>query len=256
MTESGTADALESPINPRPWLVAVACAIVLIFRFAAWRSPSSYIVIPESMTLPLGAMGVLFLVCGVWVWRSRPTALTRVFLLTGIGGGIHWGGSIAAENTGVQLALITFYVSVTAMGDGAFLDLALRYPRDRHRLGRRGLALYSPAALTFLAVPIVPFLPAKTAESVIGLAILVAFAMSILGGVVFVVKWFRATAGERRAQSLTAIVAVLILTSALDLLAENGVLPGIPEAWSLSYAATPVVLAWALMRLPAGSPSP
>jgi len=208
------------------------------------------------MTLPLGAMGIVFLVCGVWVWRSKPSALTRVFLLTGIGGGIHWGGSIGAESTGVQLALITFYVSVTAMGDGAFLDLALRYPHDGSRPRSRTMAFYLLAILTFLAIPIVPFLPAKTAESVVGLAILVAFAMSILGGVVFVVKWFRATAGERRAQSLTAIVGVLILTSALDLLAENGVLPGIPEAWSLSYAATPVVLAWALMRLPAASPSP
>jgi len=256
MTDSGTADALESPINPRPWLVVFACAIVLIFRFAAWRTPSSYIVIPESMTLPIGAMGVLFLVCGVWVWLSRPSALTRVFLLTGIGGGIHWGGSIGAESTGVQLALVTFYVSVTAMGDGAFLDLALRYPNEGRRPRSRTIAFYLLAILMFLAIPIVPFLPAKTAESVIGLAILVAFAMSILGGVVFIVKWFRATADARRAQSLTAIAAVLILTSVLDLLGDGGVLPGIPEAWSLSYAATPMVLAWALMRLPAAAPSP
>ena len=50
-----------------------------------------------------------------------------MFLLTGIGGSLHWGGSIAVGNPGLDIAFLLFYMAVTAMGDWAFLDLALRY---------------------------------------------------------------------------------------------------------------------------------
>lgn len=62
-------------------------------------------------------------------------------------------------------------------------------------------------------------------------------------------KWFRATGPERRVYYLTPIVAAMVVSSVLDLLADGGVLPGVSEAWALPYAIVPMTLAWALIRL-------
>ena len=139
-------------------------------------------------------------------------------------------------------------MAVTAIGDGAFLDLSLRYPNDNRRGNIPTIVFYLLAISMFVAIPILPFLPRGIIESVLGLAIGVAFAMSIAGGIVFIGKWFRASQTKRREQTLTPIVAVLILTSAVDLMADSGMLPGIPEAWSLVYTIDPVIFAWALTR--------
>lgn len=223
-------------------------AIAFVFRVAAYLSPSHYIIIPESVALPLSLLGVVFLVCGVWAWRANPSSLTRVFLLYGVGGCIHWGGSIGVGSAGTEMGFLFFYMAATAMGDAALLDLALRYPRTHVRWGRRTMALYLVAILSLIAVPIAPFLPTSVAESLIGIFIGAAFAMSIAGGIVFVVKWFRASGVERRVYYLTPIVVALVVSSILDLLADVGYLPGPPEAWSLTYGFEPVILAWALTR--------
>ena len=95
--------APERPRQPTLTTVIVAGAIVLAFRVAAWLNPSSYIEIPPAAALPIGALGVLYLACGIWAWRSRPSTLTRVFLASGIGGGVHWGGSIAGASTELEI---------------------------------------------------------------------------------------------------------------------------------------------------------
>jgi len=235
----------------RPGLVPLLAliVIVLVFRAAAFLSPSRYIVIPDSLALPLSLLGVVFLMCGVWAWRSNPSNLTRVFLIYGLGGCIHWGGSIGAGSAGLEVAFLFLYLAVTALGDAAFLDLALRYPRDQSRFGRRTLALYLLAILTLVLVPVAPFLAGQVVQSAVGLIIGIAFLMSTVGGLVFLVKWFRATGADRRAFYLTPIVVALVVSSVLDLMADQGLLPGDPEAWNLPYAIVPVTLAWALIRL-------
>ena len=107
------------------------------------------------------------------------------------------------------------------------------------------MGFYLLAILILIAVPIAPFLPSHIVKAGLGFAILVAFSMSIAGGVVFLVKWFRATAAERREYALTPIVVVLVVATVLDLLADAGALPGDPAAWTLSYGLEPLVLAWA-----------
>jgi len=223
--------------------------MALAFRAAAFLSPSRYIVIPETLALPLSLLGVVFLVSGVWAWRSNASSLTRVFLIYGLGGCVHWGGSIGAGTAGLESAFLFLYLAITAMGDAAFLDLAMRYPRARSRWGRRTMVLYLLATLTLIAVPTAPFLPTGLVGTAAGLIIGVAFAMSTVAGLVFLVKWFRATRAERRAYHLTPIAIALIVSSVLDLLADQGVMPGASEAWALSYAIIPVTLARALVRL-------
>ena len=230
-------------------IVAALCAIVLAFRVGAWLRPSEFVVIPPSFALPLNALGVLYMACGVWAWLSRPSHLTRIFLITALGGGIHWGGSIAAGNAQLEIAFLAFYIAVTAIGDGAFLDFALRYADTSPRRGFRAWGLYVLGLVTFIAIPITPFLPSTTIEALLGAIIMLAFAMSIIGGVVFIVKWFRASGETRRELFLSPIVAALVLSTAVDLVAEQGILPGPAEAWTLGYALVPVTMALALTRL-------
>lgn len=239
----------DRPHEPRLAIVVLFAATVLLFRVSAWLNPSSFVVIPPSLGLPLNGLGVLYLVCGVWAWLSNPSYLTRVFLVVGIGGGIHWGGTIASGNPELGIAFLVFYAAVTAIGDAAFLDLSLRYPRATRWRGRRVLSLYLLGLLTLITVPIAPFLPRNVVEAGLGFVITLAFLMSIVGGIVFLMKWFRATREERRVHFLTPIVAVLVVSSGFDFMAEAGVLPGQPEAWTLMYGLEPLVLAWAVTRV-------
>lgn len=240
---------------PRLPLVLVFAAIAIAFRVAAWLSPSEFIVIPPAWSLPLGLLGMVYLVCGVVVWIKWPNPLTRVFLWVGLGGCIHWGGSVAAGGGTAELTLLMFYMTVTAFGDGAFLHFALRYPSTEATHGKRALIYYALAAVCAVMIALTPVLPRSVIQGFLGVAITIAFMMSLGGGVVFVVKWFSASSEERHAWALTPIVVVLVATSVVDLLADSGVMPGVAEAWALPYALGPIVIAWALLRLARPRPS-
>ena len=243
---------VEAGGQPGLAILVLLCSIALLFRAAAWLNPSSLVAIPESMALPTNGLGVLYLACAVWVWRSR-SKLTGVFLAYGIGGCIHWGGTIAFDSTELGIAFAVFYVAGTAMGDSAFLDLALRYPRSLRRRGLRTMAFYLLAILAFIAVPIAPFLPSEIVDNGLGAILLGSLAIAVAGGVVFIVKWFRASVAERREQALTAIVVVLVVTNVISLLADGGVLPGESAAWNLLFGLEPLILAWALTRRGVGA---
>ncbi|MCZ6766557.1 MAG: hypothetical protein O7D32_06460 [bacterium] len=248
MTRSQTGGHhVEAPRQPGLAILVLLCSIALLFRAAAWLNPSSLVDIPESLALPTSGLGVLYLACAVWVWRSR-SKLTGVFLAYGIGGCIHWGGTVASDSAALGTAFAVFYVAGTAMGDAAFLDLALRYPRSLRRRGLRTTAFYLLAILTFIAIPIAPFLPSEIVNSGLGAILMGSLAIAVAGGVVFIVKWFRASPAERREQALTTIVGVLIVTNVISLLADGGVLPGESAAWNLMFGLEPIVLAWAVTR--------
>ena len=94
MTQPPTGADTQSPLRPGFLIVLLLCAVVILFRGAAWLNPSSFIVIPPSVSLPLNLLGLLYLGCGVWVWRARRSLLTRVFLFHALGSAVHWGGSV------------------------------------------------------------------------------------------------------------------------------------------------------------------
>lgn len=235
---------------PKVPLVLLLAAVAIAFRVGAWLSPSQFIVIPSGWALPLGLLGIVYLVCGVLVWLKWQNPLTRVFLWVGLGGCIHWGGSVAADSGGgAELTLLMFYMTVTALGDGAFLDFALRYPKTEPRTGMMRWVFYLLAALCALMIPLTSLVPRTFIEGWLGVAITAAFLMSLGGGLMFVLKWFSASSEQRHDWHLTPIVVVLVVASLLDLLADGGVLPPPSEAWSLVYVAGPITIAWALLKL-------
>lgn len=227
------------------WILAAAAA-VLLWRAAALRWPSSFIVLPDELRLPIGLLGVLFVACGVWAWWVRPGRWTQVFLLYGLGGGVHWGGSVGAESEGLALSLLFVYLACSVLAETALLHLALIYPHGRP-LGKWWRAeLYAPAAFALLLAAAAGVLPRTLLETLIGLLLLVANLFSVVAGILFLVRLVRADAAARHAARLPLIVAGLIAGTALSLLGSGGVLPGNPEAWNLALGIVPICLAVAL----------
>ena len=106
---------------------------------------------------------------------------------------------------------------------------------------KEGVAFFmSRRCLCCSPVPITPLVSEQVVESVLGPAIGLAFIVSIVAGVIFLVKWFRANPAQRTEYGLTTIVVALVFSSVLDLLADGGVLPAAPEAWMLAYALVPM----------------
>lgn len=223
-------------------------ALVGTIHVAAFFTPSRFVPVPDAMRLPLSALGLLFLGCGMWAWLVRPSRVTRAFLIYCAGMSIHWGGTLGASSQAVATTLLVVYAAATAAGDGALLDLALRFPNDGARPARAASAVYSVALATVLAAPVAPFAPQTAIAAGLGLVLMASFLISIAAAVVFIAKWFRATANDRRELGLSAIVAAFLTAGVANLLGEGGALPGPPQAWALSYALVPSTLAWVLTR--------
>ncbi len=132
---------------PRWGWVAASVSAVLLWRLAAYYSPSPFVTIPDGLRLPFALLGVLFLVSSVWAWWARPSPWTAVFLLYGLGLGIHWGGALGVGGASLEMSLFWVYLAFTVLGDAALLHLALIYPQGR-RTRKRLVALYAPAAVT------------------------------------------------------------------------------------------------------------
>lgn len=225
------------------WVLAGATA-VLLWRAAAWRWPSKFIDLPDGLRLPIGLLGVLFVACGVWAWWARPGRRTRVFLLYGLGGGVHWGGAIDAP--GAELSLLMVYLATSALGEAALLHLALIYPRGA-RFGRWRLALYAPAALALALAPLAGVLARPTLETAIGLLLMTANAFGLIAGLIFLVRLFAADPATRRAARLPLVAGGILFGGLLSMLGAGGLLFGEPEAWNLTLAALPIGLAIALV---------
>jgi len=111
--------------------VLASAAVVLLWRIVALASPTSLLAIPEMLRLPVGLLGVLFLMCGVWAWWIRPDRFTSVFLICAMGGAIHWGGAPGFADAGLDLNLLFVYLAFSALGEVGLLHLALIYPGGR-----------------------------------------------------------------------------------------------------------------------------
>ena len=231
---------------PRWGWVAASVSGVLLWRLAAYYSPSSFVTIPDGLRLPFALLGVLFLLSSVWAWWARPSKWTAVFLLYGLGLGIHWGGALGVGDASVEMSLFWVYLAFTALGDAALLHLALIYPQGRLKL-KWLVALYAPPAVTVLLAPVAALTPRATLGPVVGLVLLVANLLSLTAGIAFLVRTFTVDAATRRAARLPLIVTGVFSGSVVALLGTAGVLPGIPEAWNLALGAVPIALAVALV---------
>ncbi len=228
----------------RSWVLAAV--VVLLWRAAALIWPSSLVVIPEAVRLPLGLLGLLFLICGVWAWWLRPGRWTAVFLIYGIGGGIHWGGTIDPTHAGLEISLLFVYLGFSALGEAGLLHLALIFPSGRSlKLGKR-LVLYSIGTLALLTASIASLLSKAILEPLAGLIILIANLFSLVAGVLFLVALFRVDSATRRAARLPLIVTSMIGTFIVSTLGTEGILLAQSDAWNLFIGLVPISLAVAL----------
>jgi hypothetical protein len=221
---------------------------VLIWRALAYRDPSSVVVIPDELRLPMAALGMFFVLCGLTAWLLRPGPATALFCVHGLGAGVHWGGSIGAGSEGPELALFFIYLAATAAGEAALLHLALIYGRTRRTGARMVGLLYLPAVLAGLLAPVAPVLPKAALQPVVGILLLLATLSGIAAGVIFIVRLVRADAETRRRDGLGIIVAALVLGFAISTLGTEGLLPGGTEVYNLANALIPLGFLLALVR--------
>ena len=237
----------NASMNPRWGWVAAAVSCVLLWRIAAYFSPSSFVAIPDGLQLPLALLGIVFLVTSLWAWWARPNRWTGIFLVYGLSLGIHWGGAIGVGNASLEVSLFWVYLAITALGDAALLNLALIYPHRRRLALKWHVALYAPAAIALLLAPFAGFAPRTTLASAAGLVLLVANLLSLTGGIVFLIRLFTVDGATRRAARLPLIVMGMVSGSVIALLGAGGLLPGVPEAWNLALGLVPIALAVALI---------
>ena len=230
--------------------VLLLAGAVVAFRVAAYIAPSNVVAIPASLALPMGALGLVFLACGVGAWWVRPSGLTRTFLVYGVGMGLHWGGTVGGLSPQTDMALLVLYAAATLGADGALLDLALRLGKQTDRPTSAAAAIYVVALTASIMAPAAGFLPPHTVTVALGSAFGASFLISIVAGLIFVAKWVRASPGERHDLGLTAVVTALVVASVANLLGDAGVLPGPAHAWALSYALVPLALARSFVRGP------
>jgi len=234
-------------MNPRWGWVAGAASCVLLWRAAAYVSPSRLVAIPDGLELHLALLGILFLASSLWAWWARPSPWTSIFLVYGLSLGIHWGGAIGVGDASVELSLFWVYLAFTALGDAALLNLALIYPLRGRLALRWRLALYTPAAVALLLAPFAGFAPRSALAFASGLVLLVANVLSLAGGIVFLVRLFTVDRATRRAARLPLIVLGMVSGSAIALLGAGGLLPGVPETWNVALGLVPIALAVALV---------
>ena len=230
----------------RSWVMA-AVVMVMLWRAAALVWPSSIVIIPEAILLPLTLLGVLHLVCGVGALRVRPGRWTAVFLVFAVGGGIHWGGTIDPMHAGVEFSLFFVYLAFSALAEAALLHLALIFPGGRPLTRNMRIALYCVAVLTFLFAPFAGLLSKASLVSIAGFILVVANLFSVMAGVLFLVSLFRVDSATRRAASLPLIVASLFGTFIISTLGTGGILLVQSEAWNLINGLVPISLAIALV---------
>ncbi len=245
--------AVETGYEGRRWVI-LATVAVLLWRAMALLWPSSLVSIPDSLRLPITLLGVLFLVCGAAAWRLRPGRFTVVLLLYGVGGGIHWGGTIGAAHAGIELSLLFVYLGFCALAEAAFLHLALIFPSGGSVARVVRVALYAPPAVAWLVAAIAGMVPQATLQIIGGLVLLIANLFSVLAAVVFVVRLVRADRAVRRAAHLPLVVATMWTGGVIAELGSRGLLFGQPQAWNLLLGAIPISLAIALVTHASDSP--
>ncbi len=231
----------------RSWVLA-GVAVVLLWRIGALVSPISLLTIPEMLRLPVGLLGLLFMVCGVWAWWIRPDRFTSVFLIVAMGGAIHWGGAPGFADAGLELNILFVYLALSALGEVGLLHLALIYPGGRE-LPRGALyALYLIAALALLVAPFAGMLSKDSMGLMVGIILGVANLFSLAAGVLFLVSLFRTDSATRRAANLPLIVAALFGSFIVSTLGTEGVLLPPSEAWNLLNGLIPIALAVEVVR--------
>ncbi len=226
----------------RIWII-VGVGLVLLWRVAAYVWPSSMIEIADDLRVPTLLLGLLFLVCGAYTYWSRPSPWTLVFLVHCLGSGMHWGGSIGGLPMPAELGLLFVYLAFTVMADAALLHLALIYPRGKTIPLPWRIGFYAPALSASLFVPVAGFVPEAVLQTTVGVLLMLANALSLIGAGVFVVRAFLVDAVVRRTSRLGLIVGGILVGGAVPLLGEVGVLPGLSDAWNLAYGIIPVTIA-------------
>lgn len=230
-----------------PLWVLVGAGLAVVWRITALAWPSPYIELPDTVRFPTSLLGLLFLCAGVITLNRASSRWALVFATYCLGSAIHWGGAIGLP--GAELELLFVYLAFTVAADAAFLHLALIYPTGKITLPWY-LLLYAPAVMTLLVAPFARLLAASSSESLIGIALIIGNALSMVGALGFIIRAARLDANLRGQSGILYIAAAVIISGMIQILGSGGYFFGEPEAWNLALVTIPLVIAVVLMSQP------
>ena len=84
----------------------------------------------------LAVLGMLFVACGLLVFRKTPSRTSLLFAGFCLCSGLHWGGPLELSSAPLRTGfLLLYFVVSSVLGEVFFLRFALSFPRQpRHIL--------------------------------------------------------------------------------------------------------------------------
>lgn len=231
--------------------LVVAAMGAVLYRVATVLFPHPAATDPAAVRLTAGLLGLLFLGCGLWAFheaRDRSSLLFAIYCVTAC---LHWGGPMGLGPDPLPTVLLGLYlVAGVLLNQTLLLHVALGFPRPFAVASNRGFLslLYLPTAIgvVLMAGLTIPSIQAG-ALGLLGAMYLVATGLGVAGGVLFIVRLFRADSSLRRRRRLWTVVGALVFAVVVEQL--GALAPAGQDGWfNLAIAAEPVALALALAR--------
>ncbi len=121
--------------------------LALTWFVLALFSPSPLNSDPLVVQRIMAAMGLCYLIVGVWTYKRKPNKTTLLFLTYCALSTLHWAGPIGVENPTISSMLFGSYIVLAAaLFEGVFLHLSLSFPAVKLRKVLLVIT-YAPAVL-------------------------------------------------------------------------------------------------------------
>lgn len=252
----------HTPGQGRGRTIWVVACFVLLWRLAAAVSPYREGAL-ASMTsdtlntrLGLGAMGILFMACGVYAYARRRNRVVMLFALYACSGGLHWGGPIHFSNPSLEAALFLFYLVASGVLSETFLlHFILLYTGISRKFSdKKWFILYLPALVLGLLGTAILFLPADSARSKTLLGILtvllgIGLLLALAGMAVLAYRAARPIEGGPPRRDLLWILAAYAMVTLITLLPSYGFADTTWEnSTNFAYIIIPLAIACVIVR--------
>jgi hypothetical protein len=228
----------------RGLLVALA-VVTLSWRTTALLFPSAVTDVDDAFRVALAVLGLLFLGCGLYVTLRVSNESAKAFLLYCFGSAIHWGGSVGVP-ANAEVLLLSVYIALSAVADGALLHLALVFPKPLVSSATPKAASYIPAALGIFLIPVSVAVSAGAFQTLAAATLMLASFLSIGAGVILIGQYIRHEPAQRRRFKLGIVVFCGLTSAALAVVGSSGLIAGQPNAWNLLFGVLPITLTLAL----------
>ena len=239
-------------------VVAMAAGGVVLWRMTALVLVYRQDAIDDSLTLQtlLTILGMVFVACGLLVFRRIPSRASLLFAGFCICSGLHWGGPLDLPPGQLRTGLILFYILVSGfLGSTLLLQFTLCFPQKYRVADKNNLSrfLYAPVIVATVLAAVYLLLPPASGVRITthGLFMLLHEIVSNLFAVIalaLVVSRILRSDSTQLRKRYTVLMVVGMLTAWVPYLIAASV--GVDtDAWNLTMVALPISFAVALFGI-------